>query len=220
MLSKSLWILNSNVILNIKIILETTKFSHFSILLNLLKKFLKDFIYLFFDRGKGREKERERNVNVWLLLTWPPLGTWPTTRVCALTGNWTGNHLVCGPHSIHWATPGRVRTFKKEKDSGPNWVAQLVHLVGVSSYTPKGCRFNSWLRCIQEAADQCFSLTLMFLSLSLESINISSGEDFKKKLKERTLNFRMNLVLVFFFVNLPKWLNLCWEFNNRHYFHI
>ena len=24
-----------------------------------------------------RERERERNINVWLPLTWPPLGTWP-----------------------------------------------------------------------------------------------------------------------------------------------
>ena len=28
--------------------------------------FLKDFIYLFLERGKEREKERERNINVWL----------------------------------------------------------------------------------------------------------------------------------------------------------
>ena len=26
--------------------------------------FLKDFIYLLFERGEGREKERERNINV------------------------------------------------------------------------------------------------------------------------------------------------------------
>ena len=28
---------------------------------------LKNFIYLFLERGKGREKERERNINVWYL---------------------------------------------------------------------------------------------------------------------------------------------------------
>ena len=49
--------------------------------------FLKDFIFLFLDRGEGREKERERNISVWLLFTLPPLGTWPATQVCALTGN-------------------------------------------------------------------------------------------------------------------------------------
>ena len=26
--------------------------------------FLKDFIYLFLERGEGREEERERNINV------------------------------------------------------------------------------------------------------------------------------------------------------------
>ena len=41
--------------------------------------FLKDYIYLFIDRREGREKERERNINVWLLLMWPPLGTWSAT---------------------------------------------------------------------------------------------------------------------------------------------
>ena len=30
--------------------------------------FLKDFIYLFLERGEGREKERRRNINVWLPL--------------------------------------------------------------------------------------------------------------------------------------------------------
>ena len=49
----------------------------------------KDFIYLFLERGGGREKERERNIHVWLLLTCPLLGTWPSTQACALTGNRT-----------------------------------------------------------------------------------------------------------------------------------
>ena len=33
--------------------------------------FLKNFIYLFLERGKGKEKERERNINVWLSLVHP-----------------------------------------------------------------------------------------------------------------------------------------------------
>ena len=51
------------------------------------KIFFKIFIYLFLERGEGREKERERNVNVWLPLVHPLLGTWLTTQACALTGN-------------------------------------------------------------------------------------------------------------------------------------
>ena len=37
---------------------------------------------------------RERNINVWLPLTRPLLGTWPTTQACALTGNRTSDPLV------------------------------------------------------------------------------------------------------------------------------
>ena len=50
---------------------------------------------LFLDRG--REKERERNINVWLHLAHPHLGTWPATQACALTGNQTCDSLVCRP---------------------------------------------------------------------------------------------------------------------------
>ena len=49
--------------------------------------FLKIFIYLFLERGEGKEKERERNINMWLPLACPLLGTWPTIQACALTGN-------------------------------------------------------------------------------------------------------------------------------------
>ena len=35
----------------------------------------KDFIYLFLERGEGKEKERERNINMWLCLMSPLLGT-------------------------------------------------------------------------------------------------------------------------------------------------
>ena len=49
-----------------------------------LKKY---FIYLILERVEGREKAIDRNINVWLSLTSPVLGTWLTTQVCALTGN-------------------------------------------------------------------------------------------------------------------------------------
>ena len=51
--------------------------------------FFKDFIYLFF-----RQRGRERNINVWLPLAHPLLGTWLTTKTCTLIGNWTGDSLV------------------------------------------------------------------------------------------------------------------------------
>ena len=47
-------------------------------------------------RGEGREEDRERNINVWLPLVCPLLGTWPETQACVLTGCRAG-----GWHSVH-----------------------------------------------------------------------------------------------------------------------
>ena len=65
----------------------------------MLKEYLKniillyeDFIYLFLERGLGKEREQERNIK--FASCTPPLGTWPATQACALTGNWTGDPLV------------------------------------------------------------------------------------------------------------------------------
>ena len=52
--------------------------------------FLFRFYLFIFREGKG---ERVRNIHVWLPLTHPLLGTWPSTLACALTGNRTGNPL-------------------------------------------------------------------------------------------------------------------------------
>ena len=65
-----------------RLIFQLTEALHF---------FKKDFIYLF----REREEEKERNINVWLSLMRPLLGIWPATQACALTGNGTGNPLVC-----------------------------------------------------------------------------------------------------------------------------
>ena len=43
-------------------------------------------LFLFLERGKGGRK-RKRNINVWLPLMRPLLGTWPATQAHALTGN-------------------------------------------------------------------------------------------------------------------------------------
>ena len=62
----------------------------------------------------------------------------------------------------------------------PGWVTWLV---GALSHAPRGCGYDPQSRHVQEATDQCFSFTSMFLSnplpLSLKhkkSLNISSGE--------------------------------------------
>ena len=59
--------------------------------------YIKHCIHLFLERGEGREKEREKNINMWLPLACPLLGTWPTTQACALTGNQTSSPLAGRP---------------------------------------------------------------------------------------------------------------------------
>ena len=59
-----------------------------------LKRF---FVFLLLERGEGREKEMERNINVWLPLLHPLLGTWPTNQARALTGNRASNPFVLRP---------------------------------------------------------------------------------------------------------------------------
>ena len=61
------------------------------------------FIYSFLEREEGREEERESNINVWLPLTCPLLGTWRVTETWTLTRNWTSDpwlySLVLNPLS-------------------------------------------------------------------------------------------------------------------------
>ena len=59
------------------------------------------FIYLFiWERGRegrkiGTETSMCERYIDWLPLTHPQLWTWPTTLACAMTGNWTGDLVVC-----------------------------------------------------------------------------------------------------------------------------
>ena len=50
-----------------------------------------------FFRQRGKKGERERNINAWMPLMRPLLGTWNITQVCALTGNRTSDPLVWRP---------------------------------------------------------------------------------------------------------------------------
>ena len=52
-------------------------------------------LFIYFYRERGMEGERERNIIVWLPLMCPLLGSWPATQACALTGNQTGDLLLC-----------------------------------------------------------------------------------------------------------------------------
>ena len=93
-----------------------------------LSLFLKDFIYLFLERGKGRKKERERNISVWLPLMLPSLGTWPITQTCAPTGNQTRELWFTGRLSIHWAAPARAQPLS----SYSKCISCKQHIFGAS----------------------------------------------------------------------------------------
>ena len=75
--------------------------------------YLINWFILFLERGEGREKERERNINVWLPLIYPQLGTWPVSQACALTGNWTGDLFGSqeGTQSTEPHQPGLLLVF-------------------------------------------------------------------------------------------------------------
>ena len=63
--------------------------------------FLFERFYLCIFREREREKQRERNINVWLPLERPLLGTWPATQACALTRNHPLTLWFTGQHSIY-----------------------------------------------------------------------------------------------------------------------
>ena len=68
---------------------------------------------IYFQRGERREEEGERNINVWLSLAQPLLGTWPATQARALTRNRTSDPLVCRPalNPLSHTSQGSVSSF-------------------------------------------------------------------------------------------------------------
>ena len=59
--------------------------------------FLKDFIYLFIFRERKEGRKRGRATSMCECFLRSPLGTWPATQACALTGNQTCDPLVGRP---------------------------------------------------------------------------------------------------------------------------
>ena len=73
-------------------------------------------------------------------------------------------NVECPYHGTLFGTEGN--------EVSPGWVSRLV---GALSCAPKSCRFHPWSGHIQEVTNQCFSLTSMFLPLSLTSIIVLAG---------------------------------------------
>ena len=79
---------------------------------NITKIFLKDFIYLFLERG--RKGGREGNINVWLPFMHSLLETWPMIQACALDWelNWWPFGSQAGTQSTKPHQPGPKIFFK------------------------------------------------------------------------------------------------------------
>ena len=105
--------------------------------------FLKRFcLFIFRQSGRG-EKEKERNINVWLSLMCPLLGTWPITWARPWLGTEPATLWFAGWYSIHWAKTARTKNvFFKIIKCIYKWTCQLWLSWLLSSHTTKGCRFH------------------------------------------------------------------------------
>ena len=116
-------------------------FYHYNIYLFISSNtFKNDFIYLFLERGEGRKKDMERNINVLLPLMHPPLGIWPATQLCALTGNWTGSRLVRRPtlnpptHTSQGSNNTFCLYFSISKAISAFWIGIYIGYIFLSFY--------------------------------------------------------------------------------------
>ena len=94
----------------------------------------KDFIL----RERGREGERETMCERYidrLPLARPQLGTWPATQACVLTGNQSGDPLVCRPalnplsHTSQGSVPLLDISFCSSIQSINTWVVSIWGLL-------------------------------------------------------------------------------------------
>ena len=92
------------IILYYTILLISISFCNESVTLDVRTRI---FIYFFLERGREGEREREKYRCV-VASHIPPLGIWPATQACALTGNQTNNLCFTGQHWIHWATRAKA----------------------------------------------------------------------------------------------------------------
>ena len=88
--------------------------------------FLRFYLFYFY-RGERKEKEKKRNINVWLPLTCPLLGTWPATQACAL--DWELNWWPFGPQASAQSTephqPGMCLLLNQSSSSTKHPADQL-----------------------------------------------------------------------------------------------
>ena len=102
------------------------------------------FIYFWREGKGGRKRGREtsmceRNINVWLPLARPQLGTWPTTQACALIGNRTSDLSF-----------GLQAGAQSTEPLQPRWVDDPLNAV----WSTNPGFFPPWLVCSQRVIIQ------------------------------------------------------------------
>ena len=85
---------------------HSTGYIFYSIELTILA-FIFFNLFILVERGREGESKGEKHQCVVASLM-PSAGDLAHNTACDLTGNRTGETLVCNPCSIHWATPARV----------------------------------------------------------------------------------------------------------------
>ena len=102
--------------------------------------------YLFF-RERGRKGKRVRNINVWLPLTCPLLGTSPSNQECALTGNRTSDPLVLRPalNLLGHTSQGSLLCTKKGREREKHWCKREAS-IGCLQYACPNCILHTWTR--------------------------------------------------------------------------
>ena len=121
----------------------------------MLHCFLLRFYLVIFREGKrGRKRRREismckRNISQ-LPLTHPqPGGTWHTTQACALTGNWTGDLLVCRmmPSPLSHTSQGYATLFWLPYPCSIVWNQEVWCLQVCSSFSRLLSLFGIFWMC-------------------------------------------------------------------------
>ena len=143
------------------------------------------YVFIFRDREgekEGEEHQSERETLISCLSQAPGPGTEMAASACSLTGNQIHYLPVmwwCSNQQKHTGQGSKFVFLKTALDGVAQWIecqpanqkvlVQSGHMPGLQARSPG--------RVMPEATNQCFSHTLMFLSLSLKSTGMSSGED-------------------------------------------
>ena len=98
----------------------------------------------------------------WLSLTHPPLGTWPATQACALTGNWTGDLLF---HRL--AVNPRSHTSQSRPRGFPTKIHNWLNMTSLQINNDNNNNSHYFILCIAWGLENIAKLSSDIPSLTL-----------------------------------------------------